>query len=957
MKRHLIILYLLLGGLLAGFAQIPRNYSADDYLTNSLTTCMIQDSRGFLWAGTRYGLSRYDGHRFRHFTHQDGDTLSLGNNDVMCMAERSDGTVLVGTTSGMDAYDYRSQVFRKVPMLDAEGREIALCGVAQILPLRSGEVLVASQGWGIFRMRVGESVARHDKAIDFKGFADVLQMTEDRQGRIWLLTGRLGVCRLTLNSKGSGGTMRKYLETESPQAGLTKLVALPDGGIMVGSDYGGLFRYDAATDRFSAVPDSRHLAVSALYVDSGRQLLIGTNGHGVHIYDTTNGTLRTANYYHKDLDLPTVKVSDIVEDRNGNLWLAVYQKGLFMQPGHANGFRVIGRRSEHPEAIGSHCVMSLLPTRDGTLWIGCDNDGLYQRDRSGSIRHYATGFTVMGMTEGDDGTLWLATYNNGCGRFDPTTGLYRQLECTTQGNTVHCMDVTTDRQGNLWIATNGEGIIRYRLSDGNTTRYYYNPHDPGRPNMLVNNWVNVVRLSADGRRLYIGMSNGMMTFDLCGGLFTDWLGGREVLHGSAVRAVREMADGRLWVATSNGLCCINPKDKSQQRLTMRDELPADDVTSVEYAPDGSLWVGTLYGLSHCQPKTGRVVNYFADNGLQGNEYSNGASCRGADGTLFFGGNNGITMFHPSQVGNRQDSLRVYVTGLTLNGKEVTEATRSGWRRVMDGTVMDCRDFSFAYEDNTFTLDLSTMNFALSNSLRYAWRINEGSWTVLPQGISELTMNHLAPGDYGIEVKAITGDVESKALRLRVTVRPPLYRTWWAYLCYVLCVAFAIGWFFTNRRRREQDRLRLQEHIHAAEMKEQHLQQLVSDQAHQQVLDQQEETVVLSPDEQLLERVIRIVTKHLDNSDFSVEFLAGEVGLSRSQLHRRLKAITNQSCSDFIRSVRLKHAAQLLESGRQNISEVAYSCGFETPSSFSTAFKKFYGVPPSEFTRRNNTETA
>lgn len=92
-------------------------------------------------------------------------------------------------------------------------------------------------------------------------------------------------------------------------------------------------------------------------------------------------------------------------------------------------------------------------------------------------------------------------------------------------------------------------------------------------------------------------------------------------------------------------------------------------------------------------------------------------------------------------------------------------------------------------------------------------------------------------------------------------------------------------------------------------------------------------------------------KCLGESDFSVEFLASEVALSRSQLHRRMKAMTGQSVIDFIRGMRLKHAAQLLENGHQNISEVAYACGFETPSSFSTAFKRYYGVAPSEFVKK------
>jgi YesN/AraC family two-component response regulator len=125
-------------------------------------------------------------------------------------------------------------------------------------------------------------------------------------------------------------------------------------------------------------------------------------------------------------------------------------------------------------------------------------------------------------------------------------------------------------------------------------------------------------------------------------------------------------------------------------------------------------------------------------------------------------------------------------------------------------------------------------------------------------------------------------------------------------------------------------------------------------------DQLEEKVdqikMKSPDEQLLERVMKVINKNIGNSDLSVDAIAEEVGLSRVHLHRKMKELTGQTPHDFIRNIRLKQAANLLAAHNMNITEVMYACGFNNAASFSTIFKKFYGMSPRDYmneTQRND----
>ena len=109
----------------------------------------------------------------------------------------------------------------------------------------------------------------------------------------------------------------------------------------------------------------------------------------------------------------------------------------------------------------------------------------------------------------------------------------------------------------------------------------------------------------------------------------------------------------------------------------------------------------------------------------------------------------------------------------------------------------------------------------------------------------------------------------------------------------------------------------------------------------------------SPDEKLLERVMATINQNLNNADLSVDMIAEEVGISRVHLHRKMKELTGQTPHDFIRNIRLKRAAQLLTNQNMNITEVMYACGFNNAASFSTIFKKFYGLSPRDFMREHS----
>jgi len=122
-------------------------------------------------------------------------------------------------------------------------------------------------------------------------------------------------------------------------------------------------------------------------------------------------------------------------------------------------------------------------------------------------------------------------------------------------------------------------------------------------------------------------------------------------------------------------------------------------------------------------------------------------------------------------------------------------------------------------------------------------------------------------------------------------------------------------------------------------------------------DQLEEKVddvqMKSPDDRLLERIMNVINKNLNNADLSIDGIADEVGISRVHLHRKMKELTGQTPHDFIRNIRLKQAAYLLANQKMNITEVMYACGFNNAASFSTIFKRFYGLSPRDYMKEHS----
>jgi AraC-like DNA-binding protein len=120
----------------------------------------------------------------------------------------------------------------------------------------------------------------------------------------------------------------------------------------------------------------------------------------------------------------------------------------------------------------------------------------------------------------------------------------------------------------------------------------------------------------------------------------------------------------------------------------------------------------------------------------------------------------------------------------------------------------------------------------------------------------------------------------------------------------------------------------------------------------QMLIKPSEVILPSTQKTFIDKLTKVIENNISNENFSVEVLCDELGMSRSQLHRKIKAVTNQSTSEFIRNFRLQRASELLKQDAGNIAEICYMVGFNSQNYFTKMFQNLYGKTPLEFKREN-----
>ena len=730
--------------------------SVTDGLSSSNVNALYQDSRGDIWIATDNGLNRYDGLSVHAYKYDPADPHSIRHNTVRALTEDGLGRLIVAGQRGLQAYDPQADNFSE-PVEEAPG--IPYTGMINHLLVYNDHTLWLS-GNDLLKVVAEEdgsmSMAQLRIPIPTRGMG-TLQMGDD--GAVWCARHGDGIYRLN-----TGGFWTHY-KPDNFEDSFVVMSNLADGVLYASDHSGNICHYDPAADRFVAdpAPGLKGVRISSIMNDGEGHVYFCTDNKGVQILDIATGRWSLLRSDTFPCDPATMNAHSILKDRDGNLWVGAYQRGVIMIPAEDVTFHYIGRRSFVANVIGSSPISSLLAERDGTLWVGTQGDGLYHLNANGTQRkHYRMedGFpdAIFALTKGKDGNLWFGSFEQGLWMLDPEHGKLtntRELNREDEGAPIP-RSIAQDNSGLFWIGAMGYGLFCYDPVRHRTWRPEIREDDinPRTADLLIR-----------GHNLFVATARGIYHLDTT-------MQPLSILHHILpdTQIYSLVADSKsLYACTLDGLAIIDSNTMEVTMLTTADGMPDNAIYSAEIGPDGELWLSTSTRLVRFDPNNRSIA--YAEYDLLVGEFLRKASTAGPDGRIYFGGIDGVTYFKPAEIRAPGAPPHAKIVSFSVSGNDI--------RPQDDGSYVLSRS------ENTCTISFTSAEFDSPSNLQFRYTIDGKHWTKLPRGQTSVTIGNLKPGRYKFRVKTVFWKEQTEPDMISIRVLP----SWWgsapAILLYLL----------------------------------------------------------------------------------------------------------------------------------------------------------------------------
>ena len=795
MKRQIFTIVCLLATLFSS-AQRGHFFSSDDF-SSSLISALCQDRQGSVWVATDYGLNRFDGYHFQTFLHDDADSTSLQANVVVTMLCDRDGRLWVGTNRGLDRFDDDRETFYHYKFPDNIRPR-----VTSLIQLKNGTLLVGTAGYGAFMLTSPDAQLETFQVENADNFFSYVY--EDKQGRLWKSSFDDQIMmwegKKMHTFRSQLGNLNGFIEHDDhfDMLALRGLMTYRDGKI-------------APANVDMSVAASRNLIFTCMERSADGILYLGTRGDG--LYRIVDRRLERVEANAFGIDLNTAKISAIMFDRSGNLWVACHRKGLFMLPQRPMYFGSYSFRDQGIN-LGSS-VSSVCEGDGGIVWCTVQGVGVYGFNAQGRVVAHPQSPDAAEMIYRDrQGRYWLGT-DDGLFAYDPLAGrsqLRVKYDCDMFN------DVTSDSQGRLYISTFSRGFCVYDPQTGSLVNHNFNEKLDSVKGRLCNNWI--MGLSADQQGLiWMATASGVSCYDPSTDSFRSQ-GWNQLLNGVVCFSVCELHKGQLpdgrqlkgciAIGTEQGLFLYDRNTRKVERFPGSEgqETLADKVVSyIVQANDGDIWCSTSMGIWQYQQSNHTFISYVAGNGLTQKEYLYGVGMHTDGDIIYFGHNDGLTVFSPGNVKeNRQTQAPLQLVAFRVGGQYVRKGTVINDVEVTSQSVSQSSYFTLSYLDHTVTLAFSQFNFDAPDNIVLEYNINDGEWIRNPEGRNDFTLAHLQPGTYRIAVRALQDSEYTPEKVVLVTIRAPWYQSLWAYFLYVLIALALLGYVLYVMRRRANQQL-------------------------------------------------------------------------------------------------------------------------------------------------------
>ena len=820
MIRKNLLLFVLL---LSSWMVVAQSYQfkhleVSDGLSNNSVNTICKDRDGFMWFGTTTGLNRYDGYTFKIYQHAENDPGSLPDNYITDIVEMPDGRFWVNTGRGYVLFDKEQDCF----ITDVTGfmKNLESGGVPeQVFVDREGNTCLSVAGEGCYRYKEGGKRLFFSYVEHSLPEHGVTQIAECSDGLLLIYNTGLLVCldRATLAIKWKSDEIKKYIP-----AGKTiefSLFVDRDNCIWAYSLMG-IWAYDCGTKSWrtdlTAIWSSRpDVIIHAVAQDIEGRIWVGKDYDGIDVLEKETGKV-TSLVAHDDngRSLPHNTIYDLYADRDGIMWVGTYKKGVSYYSESIFKFNMY-------EWGDITCIEQADENR---LWLGTNDHGIllwnrstgkaepFWRDAEGQLPN-----PVVSMLKSKDGKLWVGTFNGGLYCMDGSrVRSYKEgVGNTLASNNVWAL--VEDDKGRIWIASLGGGLQCLEPVSGTFETY-----TSSNSALLENNVTSLCWV--DNNTLFFGTANqgvGMMDMRTREIKKIQGQSGNVKLSNDAVNHVYKDSRGLVWIATREGLNVYDTRRHMFLDLFPVVEAKGNFIAALTEDQERNMWVSTSRKVIRVTVASDGKGSYLFDSraynsedGLQNCDFNQRSIKTLHNGIIAIGGLYGVNVFAPDHIRYNKMLPNVMFTGLSLFDEAVKVGQSYGGRVLIEKELNDVENVEFDYKQNIFSVSFASDNYNLPEKTQYMYKLEgfNNDWLTLPLGVHNVTFTNLAPGKYVLRVKAINSDgyVGIKEATLGIVVNPPFWMSWWAYLLYA--VGLVIVLFLARYRmlKREREKFHLQQ---------------------------------------------------------------------------------------------------------------------------------------------------
>ncbi|MFT4204295.1 MAG: two-component regulator propeller domain-containing protein [Chitinophagaceae bacterium] len=806
-------------------AQSFDHLYVDNGLSQSTVLSICQDARGFMWFGTRDGLNRYDSYHIKTYRSSPNNRWSISTDEyIYALFSDRKGNVWVGTRWGLNRYVPERDGFEKIFRSSQKG---------SISDNHIYCITQDSRGRLWFGTESGLNMLPNSDSRYFVNFFagknsivgnQVYVVYEDKQQRIWIGTTKGLTCM-----KQSAGqwdfTQYRHDNHDSSSLSDNSIKAINQdrqGNIWIGTESGGLDKWHEGSSHFTHYKHSA--SKESIASNNIRKISVGEDGQlwiatidGLDILNTTDGTIQHIKHEPDNPhSLSDNSIKDIYRSKDGIVWIGTMYAGVNRMDDGTPYFKVY-HYSKYTNSISSDIISCMLADDSSRgVWIGTEGKGLnYWNRTTDKFTHYyynpsnpntINSNFIKAVMKDDAGNLWIGTYLGGIDKLNMKAGTVSHYKSTATASSlpsdnVLCLFRTPT--GNIWAGTS-KGLCVYDPSIAN-----FRPAQKTLDGVAAYSNRTIRCIEQDGRlNRWLGTSSGVIRIDSNGKehfyLSEDMDGDHKIK--CYVDCIFEDHLHNVYIGThGSGIHRYDPRVDAFVPFRVKDGLPSKNIMAIQEDSAFNLWITTDHGLVCHNPFSGVARRYDNRDGLSTNEFNANSACMLQDGTLLLGSYNGLVTFRPNELKDNENVSPSYFTEMRVFNRTVGIGGTDG---ILRQDITMTKDLELQYNQNAFALDFAALNYGSASKNSYAYRLVgfEKEWNKTEKP-SAVYMN-LPYGKYSLEVKGSNNDgYWGPVARLGITILPPWWKTWWAYLSYgvlFIAILYCVIRFFRQRARLERD---------------------------------------------------------------------------------------------------------------------------------------------------------